>query len=161
QFIDRVFQYQRKHNRWREILTRDADPEELPLIYADRALITQVHKDRATGSVTPTSSSSQPSLMAQMLADLNLCRGQRILEIGAGTGYNAALLAHVSGPELVTAVDVDRDVLSQAWAHLQNFPDRGVDLRHADGRHGYAEQAPFDRIMVTAATPDFEPSWLE
>lgn len=160
-FIDRVFQYQRKHSRWREILTRDAGQQELRLVYSDRALITHVHKDKATGSVTPISSSSQPSLMAQMLEDLNLCRGLRILEIGAGTGYNAALLAHVSGPELVTAVDVDRDVLSEAWAHLRTFPDRGVRLRQADGRVGYADEAPFDRIMITAATPDLEPAWIE
>jgi protein-L-isoaspartate(D-aspartate) O-methyltransferase len=160
-FVDRVFQYQRKHNRWREILTREAGPEELRLVYADRALITHLRPNGAAGSLAPTSSSSQPSLMAQMLADLTLARGLRVLEIGAGTGYNAALLAHVVGPELVTSIDVDRDVLSEAWAHLRGFPDRGVTLHHADGRHGYADEAPFDRIMVTAATPDLEPAWLE
>jgi protein-L-isoaspartate O-methyltransferase len=99
--------------------------------------------------------------MAQMLEDLQLAPGQKVLEIGAGTGYNAALLAHVVGPGRVTALDVDRNVLSEAWEHLRAFPERGVTLQHADGRDGYAEAVPYDRVMVTAATPDLEPAWLE
>jgi protein-L-isoaspartate O-methyltransferase len=99
--------------------------------------------------------------MAQMLEDLKLAAGQRVLEIGAGTGYNAALLAHIVGPGRVITVDVDRDVLSEAWDHLRGFPERGVELKHADGRYGYPEAAPYDRIMVTAATPDLEPAWME
>jgi hypothetical protein len=61
----------------------------------------------------------------------------------------------------VTSVDVDRAVLAEAWEHLEGFPDRQVHLRHADGREGFAERAPYDRIMVTAATDDLEPAWLE
>jgi protein-L-isoaspartate O-methyltransferase len=99
--------------------------------------------------------------MAQMLEDLALRPGLQVLEIGAGTGYNAALLAHAVEPGWVVSVDVDRNVLSEAWAHLRYFPDRPIHLKHADGREGYPERAPYDRIMVTAATPDLEPSWLE
>jgi len=62
---------------------------------------------------------------------------------------------------VVHTVDVDREVLAEAWDHLRRFPDRRVELHHADGRAGLAEAAPFDRIMVTAATPDLEPAWLE
>src|SRR5262245_37822478 len=153
-FLDRVFQYQRKRNRWREVVTRDPGPEELAIVYADRALITHLSSAASSGPGTPISSSSQPSLMAQMLEDLELAPGQRMLEVGAGTGYNAALMAHVVGAGLVTSVDVDRNVLSEAWDHLRGFADRGIDLKHADGRAGYREKAPFDRIMVTAATPD-------
>src|SRR5207245_2580927 len=113
------------------------------------------------GAGVPISSSSQPSLMAQMLEDLRLTPGLRVLEVGAGTGYNAALLAHAVSPAQVVSVDVDREVLSEAWDHLRRFPDRKVILQHADGRAGFAEAAPYDRIMVTAATPDLEPAWLE
>jgi len=109
----------------------------------------------------PISSSSQPSLMAQMLEDLKLGPDLTVLEIGAGTGYNAALLAHLVGPGRVTAVDVDGQVLAEAQDHLQAFADRGVELQHADGRCGYPPGAPYDRIMVTAATPDLEPAWLD
>ncbi|HLJ94123.1 MAG TPA: methyltransferase domain-containing protein [Gemmataceae bacterium] len=160
-FLDRVLQFQRKRNRWHEVLTRDPGPEELEIVYSDRALTTHVSPSNDTGPGTPISSSSQPSLMAQMLEDLKLTRDLRTLEIGAGTGYNAALLAHVVGPGMVTSIDVDRNVLSEAWDHLRAFPERGVELKHADGRAGYTENSPFDRIMVTAATPDLEPAWLE
>jgi protein-L-isoaspartate(D-aspartate) O-methyltransferase len=160
-FLDRVFHYQRKHDHWNEVITRDPGPEELRLVYSDRALITRLSPARRGEPAVPISSSSQPSLMAQMLEDLKPAPGQRVLEVGAGTGYNAALLAHVVGPGGVLSIDVDRQVLAEAWDHLRAFPERRVELRHADGRCGYAEAAPFDRIMVTAATPDLEPAWLE
>jgi protein-L-isoaspartate(D-aspartate) O-methyltransferase len=160
-FLDRVFQYHRKRSRWRELVTRDPGPEELQVVYSDRALITHLSPHRVPGLGTPISSSSQPSLMAQMLEDLKLAPSLRTLEIGAGTGYNAALLAHVVGPGLVTSIDVDRNVLSEAWDHLRAFAERGVDLKHADGRSGFMDKAPFDRIIVTAASPDLEPAWLE
>lgn len=160
-FLDRVFQYQTKQESWREVTTRDPGPEALKLLYSDRALITRLSRSGHGLPVLPISSSSQPSLMAQMLEDLRLAPGQRVLEIGAGTGYNAALLAHVVGPGLVTSLDVDRSVLAEAWEHLEAFATRQVRLRHADGREGFAEHAPYDRIMVTAATPDLQPAWLE
>jgi protein-L-isoaspartate O-methyltransferase len=98
--------------------------------------------------------------MAQMLEDLRPARGQRVLEIGAGTGYNAALLAHVAGPGQVLSLDVDANVLSEAWDHLRAFPERQVVLKQADGRAGDPGSAPFERIMATAATPDIEAAWL-
>ncbi len=160
-FLHRVYQYQRRAGRWREVPTRDPGPAELRLLYTDRALITRLSPGSRTEGPVPISSSSQPSLMAQMLEDLKPEPGGRVLEVGAGTGYNAALLAHVAGPGQVWSIDVDRQVLSEAWDHLHAFADRRVELRHADGRCGYAEAAPFERIMVTAATPDLEPAWLE
>lgn len=160
-FLDHVYIYQRKAERWRKIITRELGPEALRMVYADRALITRLSPVTPTTAETPISSSSQPSLMAQMLQDLHLNPGLKCLEVGAGTGYNAALLAHVLGPERVHAVDVDRAILADAAAHLRAFPERRVQLHHADGRDGIAAAAPFDRVMVTAATTDLEPAWLE
>jgi protein-L-isoaspartate(D-aspartate) O-methyltransferase len=160
-FLHHVYQFHRRSGRWREVPTRDPGPAELRLLYSDRALITRLSAGSRTEGPAPISSSSQPSLMAQMLEDLRPEPGGRILEVGAGTGYNAALLAHVAGPGQVWSIDVDRQVLSEAWEHLHGFVGRRVELRHADGRCGYAEAAPFDRIMVTAATPDLEPAWME
>jgi protein-L-isoaspartate(D-aspartate) O-methyltransferase len=160
-FLDRVFQYQQRTGRWREVITRDPGPDELRLIYSDRALITRLGRAEAGLSDIPLSSSSQPSLMAQMLEDLRPGSGCRVLEIGAGTGYNAALLAHVAGPGRVCTIDVDRDILAEAWDHLRRFAERQVLLKQADGRLGYATEAPYDRIIVTAATPDLEPAWLQ
>lgn len=160
-FLERVFQYQRKSDTWREILTSDLSDDDIRVIYSDRALITRVSRAAGNAAPSPISSSSQPSLMAQMLEELKLSSGLRVLEIGAGTGYNAALIAHVVDPVEVTSIDVDRAVLADAWDHLRRFPERQVALRHADGRLGFPSGAPFDRIVVTAATPDLEPAWLE
>jgi protein-L-isoaspartate O-methyltransferase len=160
-FLDRYYYFHRKRSRWEEVIAREPQPEQIRSIYSDRAIITRVSSPGRSGAGQPISSSSQPSLMAQMLEDLKLEPGMRVLEIGTGTGYNAALISHVVGPEKVTSLDVDREVLSEAWDHLRRFPDRRVALKHADGRAGCCEQAPFDRIIVTAATPDLEPAWLE
>src|SRR5262249_16367705 len=160
-FLDRVFLYQARRQRWREVLTRDAGSAELPIVYSDRALITHLSPPQDGQAQVAISSSSQPSLMALMLEDLRLAPGQHVLEIGAGTGYNAALMAHVVGPGRVVTVDVDRNVLSEAWDHLRAFPEREVQLKFADGRSGFPALGPYDRIMVTAATPDLEPAWLE
>src|SRR5947209_714449 len=109
-FLDHVFQFVRKHNRWLRVPTSDPSPEALNLVYSDRALITRLSPlargPKGVEPEVPISSSSQPSLMAQMLQDLKPAPGQRVLEVGAGTGYNAALLAHLVGPGRVTSVDV-------------------------------------------------------
>jgi protein-L-isoaspartate(D-aspartate) O-methyltransferase len=158
-FLDRVYHYQRQQGGWRAVSTRTPGRAELRLLYSDRALTTRLSEPTSDLAAVPISSSSQPSLMAQMLEDLDLSPGLRTLEIGAGTGFNAALLAHVVGR--VVSIDVDRRVLAEAEEHLQGFPDRDVEFHHADGRAGWAEGAPYDRILVTAATPDLEPAWLE
>ena len=67
----------------------------------------------------PISSSSQPAIMAIMLDQLGLAPGQRVLEIGAGTGYNAALISHIVGAEgQVTSVDIDPELVGPAREHL-------------------------------------------
>src|SRR5262245_34171031 len=78
-FLDRVFHYQRKSDRWREVITRDPGPEELRLVYSDRALITRLSRRTDLMPEMPISSSSQPSLMAQMLEDLKVAAGHHIL----------------------------------------------------------------------------------
>jgi protein-L-isoaspartate(D-aspartate) O-methyltransferase len=161
QFVDRVYQHNPKTERWEAVNTSSRSLVQLRLVYSDRALITRLSLPREHLPPVPISSSSQPSLMAQMLEDLQPGQGQRVLEIGAGTGYNAALVAPVVAPGQVWSVDVDREVLMDAASHLRAFPERAVMLRHADGRSGLAEAAPFDRIIVTAATPDIEPDWIE
>jgi protein-L-isoaspartate O-methyltransferase len=163
-FLDRIYHYQRHNGTWREVRVSHLGRTELKLIYSDRALTTRLSPEGPGLSPVPISSSSQPSLMAQMLEDLCLRPGLRTLEIGAGTGYNAALLAHAAGP--VLSIDVDRQVLAEAREHLRAFPDRPVELVHGDGRLGMPLTArcqcrpPFDRIVVTASTPDLEPTWL-
>ncbi|CAL9523640.1 Protein-L-isoaspartate O-methyltransferase [Streptomyces sp. enrichment culture] len=105
------------------------------------------------------SSSSQPSLMALMLAELKVRDGDRVLEIGTGTGYNAALLAHRLGDGLVTTVDLDPEITESARRHLDAAGYHPVVVT-GDGARGVPERAPFDRIIATCALPTVPRAWL-
>ena len=105
------------------------------------------------------SSSSQPSIMAIMLEHLRLEPGQRVLEVGAGTGYNAALLHHIVGTKgRVLTVDIDPETAGRARKALKATR---VKVVTADGREGHAAGAPYDRIIVTASHDEVPRAWLE
>jgi protein-L-isoaspartate(D-aspartate) O-methyltransferase len=133
-------------------------PEHPPEVaYLDDAIVT---KRDATGQ--PVSSSSQPAIMAIMLDQLDLAPGHRVLEIGAGTGYNAALISHIVAPSgQVTSVDIDSDLAEAARAHLASAGYSGVTVGCADGAAGYPEHAPYDRIIATVGVSDLAAAWLE
>ena len=123
--------------------------------YADEAVAVQ-----AVDGVT-TSSASQPSMMAIMLDQLDLRPGHRVLEIGAGTGYNAALMARIVGPTgAVVAVDIDPDLVDGAARHLADAGVDGIELACADGALGFPAQAPYDRIVLTVGSGDVRPEWV-
>lgn len=129
-------------------------PITLEQVYSDEALVTRVHDGR------PSSSSSQPSLMAQMLDELRLRPGHRVLEVGTGTGYNAALIATITGAPVVT-VDVQPDVIADATAALSRVGISTVTTLLADGYLGAPGYGPFDRIIATVGVGGVPPSWLE
>ncbi|MFV0129860.1 methyltransferase domain-containing protein [Streptomyces sp. HMX112] len=136
---------------------QDPDPERrsrwLAGAYADRPLATRVRD----GDLV--SSASQPSLMAVMLEALEVGDGDHVLEIGAGTGYNAALLAHRLGAERVTTVDLDEEITEAARAHLAAAGYR-PEVVTGDGARGCPHRAPYDRIVATCALPSVPPAWL-
>ncbi|MGY0067361.1 methyltransferase domain-containing protein [Streptomyces sp. QTS137] len=106
------------------------------------------------------SSSSQPSLMAVMLVELGVRDGDRVLEIGTGSGYNAALLAHRLGDDdLVTTVDLDPEITESARRHLDVAGHHPVVVT-GDGARGVPARAPYDRIIVTCALPSVPGAWL-
>lgn len=121
--------------------------------YADTALATRVRG----GALV--SSSSQPSLMARMLHELRVEDDSAVLEIGAGTGYNAALLAHRLGDGLVTTVDLDEDITAAAREHLRAAGYRPTVVT-GDGARGCPSRAPFDRIIATCALARVPTDWL-
>ncbi|WP_393082995.1 methyltransferase domain-containing protein [Streptomyces sp. LN704] len=121
--------------------------------YADTALATRVRDAELL------SSSSQPSLMAMMLTALEIRDGDAVLEIGAGTGYNAALLAHRLGDGLVTTVDLDPEITESARQHLDAV-GRHPTVVTGDGTRGVPERAPFDRIMATCTLTSIPRPWL-
>lgn len=125
--------------------------------YAEQPVVT--HRD-ADGAAL--SSASQPSCVAGMLERLDVQLGHRVLEIGAGTGYNAALLAHLSGLNgRVTSIDIIPSVAEDARRHLAAAGYGNVHVVCDDGELGCAEDAPYDRIIVTAGAWDIPPAWLE
>lgn len=110
----------------------------------------------------PTSSASAPGTVAGMLEQAQIRPGQRVLEVGAGTGYNAALLAHLVGPSgSVTTIEYDADVAEAARTHLAAYGADRVRVVTGDGTLGSAEDGPFDRILVTAGAWDVAPAWVE
>ncbi|GEM_PF-1735201 len=126
--------------------------------YRDDAIVTHL----ADGSEEAISSSSQPTMMAIMLEQLQVERGMRVLEIGAGTGYNAALLSKLTGdPALVWTVDLAEEFCAEARAHLREAGIEGVHVESADGWEGWPEAAPYDRVIVTASAHDIAPAWMD
>lgn len=125
--------------------------------YRDEAFVLKCGPDGV-----PVSSSSQPAMMAIMLEQLELEPGHRVLEIGTGSGYNAAVMAMVTGPGgSVTTVDIDAELVTRARASLAAAGFDAVRVICADGGFGAPDQAPFDRVIVTAGAWDIAPAWLD
>lgn len=103
---------------------------------------------------------SQPTMIAAMLEQLDVRPGDRVLEIGAASGYNAALLAHLAGPAgLVVSIELEADLAAQAARALSGTGVTNVFVLCADGRGGWERAALYDRIVVTAAATRIEPAW--
>ncbi|MET8943879.1 methyltransferase domain-containing protein [Streptomyces sp. NPDC004542] len=140
--------------RWGESPDAGARRRWLGGAYADAPLATRLRDGELL------SSSSQPSLMAQMLAELRVRDGDRVLEVGAGTGYNAALLAQRLGDDdLVTTVDLEPEITESARRHLAAAGYHPAVVT-GDGARGVPERAPFDRIIATCALPSVPRAWL-
>ncbi|MEF3113110.1 methyltransferase domain-containing protein [Streptomyces chrestomyceticus] len=152
----------------------DPDPERwerwLEGVYTDGALATYMRDGELV------STSSQPSLMAMMLEELHVEEaeeakeaagrsgrspdtGCRVLEIGTGSGYNAALLSHRLGAEHVTTIDLDEEITGPARDRLAAAGHRPTVVT-GDGARGCPERAPYDRIIATCALPAVPPAWI-
>lgn len=96
---------------WKQVDLQQITPEDfLTAVYQDDSLVTKID-----GRNWPISSSSQPSVMAEMLEALDIQPGQRVLEIGTGTGYNAALLTRLTGnPASVVTIEYDAELAENA-----------------------------------------------
>jgi protein-L-isoaspartate(D-aspartate) O-methyltransferase len=125
--------------------------------YQDEALVIKYGEDGL-----PVSSSSQPAMMAIMLEQLGLEPGQGVLEIGTGTGYNAAVMAHVVGTGgRVVTVDIDNELVAGAQGRLAAAGYGSVLSRCGDGGYADPGDGGFDRIIVTAGAWDIAPAWLD
>jgi protein-L-isoaspartate(D-aspartate) O-methyltransferase len=129
----------------------------LDKIYRDEALVTQIDRRGM-----PSSSTSQPSVMAVQLEALELSHGQRVLEIGVGTGYNAALMGTLVGDTgQVISIDIDEDLVEQAKQHLAGTEAHNVMTLSGDGFFGEATYAPYDRILATCSIRSIPHPWYD
>jgi len=98
---------------------------------------------------------SQPTTVVMMLEALELGPGMKVLEIGAGSGYNAALMAEIVGPEgKVITIERISELVHFAKENLKQNNIKNVEVIFGDGSKGYLKEAPYDRIICTAAAPE-------
>lgn len=103
---------------------------------------------------------SQPTTVINMLQHLEIKKGQKILEIGSGSGYNAALMSRLVGKEgKVISVEVFSELVKFAKENLKKAKIENVNVIKADGSKGYEKEAPYDRIICTAASPKVPEPW--
>lgn len=159
--------YRRDGERFTPWRVTDGDPEGwLDQVYSDDSLITEVdglHAEQAgpegvTG--VPTSSSTAPGLMADMLDALDVRPGTTVLEIGTGSGYNAALLSRLAGDGCVASVDRSAALVALARDRLAATGHTPF-VRQGDGAAGLPGRAPYDRIIATCSVRHIPPAWLE
>ncbi|MGH3866908.1 MAG: methyltransferase domain-containing protein [Pseudonocardiaceae bacterium] len=146
-------------------LRRADDPDEwLRCVYGTRYVVTQVDDGTPVGpggwGRVATSSASRPDIVALMLDAGQVRPGTRVLEIGTGTGYTAALLAHRLGPRNVTTIEVDPILAARARTALSTAGYGQVTVLTGDGTHGHRLGAPFDRVLSTVAAPRVPYEWI-
>lgn len=163
-FVPEFYERSPAHGGWELVsgLREDTREQWWKGVYANTSLVTQIGEISTGARVTsgPTSSSSAPGLMTRMLEALDVRDGHCVLEIGTGTGYNAALLSHRLGDQNVFSVEVDPDVARQARRHLATLGYHPTVIA-ADGVLGLPEHAPYDRVIATCAVSRVPWSWAE
>ena len=128
-------------------------------LFVDEALSSRAYEDTAL-PIGYSQTISQPYIVARMSEEL--IRGQiphKVLEVGTGSGYQTAVLAQLVD-EVYTVERIDA-LVKTARLRLRELGLSNVRMKHSDGSWGWAQQAPFDAILVTAAPPEIPPALLE
>jgi protein-L-isoaspartate(D-aspartate) O-methyltransferase len=119
--------------------------------FVDRANRAHVYEDRPL-PIGSGQTISQPYIVAYMIEALQLTGGEKVLEIGGGSGYAAAVLARIA--DHVFTIERLPELASRAQMNLAAAGARNVTVRCADGTQGWPEEAPFDAILVSAGAPE-------
>ncbi|WP_239405487.1 thiopeptide-type bacteriocin biosynthesis protein [Frankia sp. Cj3] len=132
----------------------------LPGVPLDQAYAGNPVYTKQDTSGASISAASQPWMVAVMLEQLDAQPGEQIMEVGTGTGYNAALIAAIVGPAgQVTTIDVDADLVEGARDHLAAAGVGNVEVIVGDGALGHLEGAPYDRIIATVGAFETPTTW--
>ncbi len=141
-------------------LRREDDPRRwLELVRSDEPIATAIAEITPGRGPEAVSSSTAPWLMERMISALDLRPGMKVLEIGTGTGFNAACLAALGAS--VVSVEIDPVIASQARRALRGAGYDQVEVITGDGERGAPARAPFDRVIVTAGTSRIPYRWVE
>ncbi|MFQ6137314.1 MAG: protein-L-isoaspartate O-methyltransferase [Candidatus Hydrothermarchaeales archaeon] len=97
---------------------------------------------------------SAPHMVAIMCEALELNEGDKVLEVGAGTGYHACVIAHILENGFVYTIERIEELVENARANLEKAACTRVEVILGDGTEGYGKEAPYDRILVTAGAPE-------
>jgi len=141
-------------------------PVYYPLVYADTALTTQlaggIEPDPDAGKIdgSATSGSNPPGLMAAMLEALDLSGTETVLEIGTGTGYNAAVLSHRLGAQRVTTIEID-PVMAELARRRLAVCGYAPTVEIGDGEHGWDLGAPYQRVVGTCSVSRIPRAWID
>jgi len=141
---------------WREV-NEDNIEEHLVALYTDRVLILFGEDDENVPSTI-----SQPSFVLRMLDMVQFEPGQKVFELGAGSGWNAALMGHLVGPEgRVYSLEIIPEVAQMAAKTIERLDIKNVSIIEADGGAGYAAGAAYDRAIFTAGAYDLPHHFFE
>ena len=144
----------------------------LAMVYRDEPVITQINDGASPGfpgappdlsaarHILYTSSTSMPSVVAEMLGALRAEPGMSVLEIGTGTGWNTALLAHRLGSEHITSLEIDPHLSARAQQVLAEAGYGAVTVLTGDGTLGHPRRAPYDRVLSTACVYQVPYPWI-
>ena len=138
-----------EQQEWHEVNENNLE-EHLPLLYQNRSLILwQEDNDQRVSTI------SQPSLVLYMLNLLKLEPGHKVLELGAGSGWNAALMGHIVGTSgHVYSMEIITEIAKSAAENISILGINNVTILEKDAADGYEAESPFDRIVFTAGTFD-------
>jgi protein-L-isoaspartate(D-aspartate) O-methyltransferase len=154
-------QFVRRYRRWGvkewNEVSEDNLEEHLATLYADRALVLFGDDDDDVPSTI-----SQPSFVLRMLDMLQLEPGQKVFELGAGSGWNAALMGHLVGEKgCIYSLELIPEMAQRAAATIDSLGIKNVNVIEGEGGEGYAAGAPYDRAIFTAGAYDLPHPFFE
>ncbi|HDS09971.1 MAG TPA: protein-L-isoaspartate O-methyltransferase [Firmicutes bacterium] len=150
--------FEMNKNIWEELMVNYDNPQTdiLEKIYVDRPLVVALKEDDVL------TTSSQPSVMAMMAEAANIVSGMRVLEVGTGSGYNAAVLAEITNnQDNIVTMEIDRQIFNFAKENLIRAGYKKILIINKDGGFSEPVHAPYDSIIVTCAATDISKRWID